>query len=165
MIEHAIPLADGTHRVTVRAMDRALNISPLTIQTFTIDSEPPRIGSFILESGGTILYPGTDATFAAKPAESLTLTLAIGGNPKKAELKANDKKLDLKFNVSTNLWKTVFVPDREEFIKLVVSAEDVVGNRTEKEIAGLNIAAAPSPAPAPAVESPSLWKRFINLFK
>lgn len=161
-IDHPDKLADGLHKISIRAVDRAGNLSKANIQNLSIDATPPRIGSFTLRAFNILLFPSKSRTLEVPAGTELYLQVAIAGKPKKVELLANEKKLNVKASSSTSLWESRFNFDGQK-ASLRLVAEDEVGNRVEKELAA--IAELGKALPAAEVNPQSLFEKFINLFK
>ena len=137
-IVHPDGLADGQYQITARAIDRAGNISKTKTQSLTIDATPPRIGSFILETDGKVIFPDKKGVLKVLPQSPLRFRLAIAGQPKKVKLSANGGEVNLKFNSSVKLWEADFKFDNEELINLRIEAEDEWENKTEKDLAKIS---------------------------
>ena len=165
-INHPQPLADGGHKIKVRVLDRADNISVTRTQLFEIDATPPRIGSFMLKANGKIIFPNSDGVFEIPPQADVNLLLSIAGQPEKAELWLNEENLGLEFDHATNLWQSDFVFNKDGALSLKVKAEDSAGNKAEREIAKLSPPQNQNlPSTVKSETKQTFWQKILNLFR
>lgn len=158
-IRHTTPIPDGTHKVTMRVIDRAGNVSSPVVQTIRVDATPPRIGSFLLRSGEQIVFPD-QGILRVPPGSKLDLLLAIAGNPKKVSLFLNDRAVDVDFNESTGLWESGLTFSEEGMATLQIVARDEVHNRVEKTIATIAVGEYQGMTKEP--ESVGFWKKLLQ---
>jgi len=135
-IEHPEKLKDGEHEIKIRVMDRAGNVSEIKSQKLDIDATPPRIGSFILKTNGSILLPVEARSFEGPANAALQLIFSVAGNPEKVELFLNNDKIAAKQEGKLRFADLVMEKDKNV---LTVLAQDAVGNIVEKEIAKYEI--------------------------
>ena len=161
-IDHPDKLADGLHRVGVRAIDRAGNASKVNTQNLSIDATPPRLGSFALRINNNLIFPYEASKFGVPVGAELRLQVAITSRPKKVEFLVNEKKVDIKGSSSSSLWESEFVFSGQS-TTLRLAAEDEVGNRNERDLATL-VPAPQVSSPSASVPKPSFFRRLINIF-
>ncbi len=160
-INHPDKLADGLHRISIRAVDQAGNISETKNQTISIDATPPRIGSFTLRANGALLFPSLPRTFEAPAASEIRVQVAIGAKPQKVALFAGESKLDISMNSSTSLWESHFAFSGEK-TSVRLTAEDEAGNRVERELGEIIVPDIAGKISAPKL---SLLEKMIQFFK
>lgn len=132
---HPALLPDGKHSVSLRATDGAGNVSEATpLQTITIDTSPPRMGSYTLSSGlFTLLPEGT--SFKIPSGVTLSFVLSLEKDTEEAELTLGGTVLKLK--KQGGLWKADIPQLASGGYALLVSAQDAFGSKIE----GRNIGA------------------------
>ena len=161
-IDHSERLADGKHEIQVRVVDRAKNFSPIKTLTVSIDSTPPRLGSFMLRNRGSILFPAQGGAFQVAPNSTTTFQIAIAGAPRLVRLLINDEFAPIKMNASSGLWEYDFTFGEAE-ATLKIEAEDELGNKIIREIARL--AAKEQKTAASPLKEDSFWIKILRFIK
>ncbi len=132
--KHPFLLEDGEYDLRFRSVDAAGNVSAEAIQKITVDTTPPRIGSYTLSSGLITLLPNGES-FEAPESVKLKLNISLESDAKNASLVLGDKIFDLAKNSATGLWESEIYLTKGEKTNMLVSAEDFLGNKVKnKEI-------------------------------
>ncbi|MBI2591471.1 MAG: hypothetical protein HYW34_02245, partial [Candidatus Brennerbacteria bacterium] len=165
-IEHSDPLTDGNHRITIKAIDFAGNVSAENNQTVTIDATAPRFGGFVIENKNEIMYPIAEKIFTVLPETKLNLRIALSEQPKKTELFLNNQNIPIKFNSEINLWESEIIIEKEGWFILRITAEDSFGNKNTKEIARIQAVSKSiqNPKPIKKPQTENFWNMIKNLF-
>ncbi|OGF75660.1 hypothetical protein A3C77_00025 [Candidatus Giovannonibacteria bacterium RIFCSPHIGHO2_02_FULL_45_13] len=155
LARHPFVLEDGDYDLRVRAVDAAGNLSGEAVQKITVDTTPPRIGSFTLSKGAIMLLPEGDE-FKILVGAKLVFRTSLETDTVKAEIKdlpltpsqGRSKNNTLPLgegkggvtlltkNKSTGLWETELVFDELGKFDLLISAEDALGNKTANKKIG-----------------------------
>lgn len=159
-VKHPNRIQDGEHQVKIRVMDRAGNISNIKTQKIMIDATPPRIGSFVLKAGSTIVFPQHARKFEVLPNTQIQFLLAIAGNPKKTSLLINDTEAQFVFHANTKLWEGNFTFSGAP-TTLKIETEDEAGNKVEREIAEIVGTETKTQQEYPR----TFWQRIIDFFQ
>ena len=137
--QHRFPLTDGNYKVGVRTTDRAGNIAYSEPLSLTIDTIPPRIGSYLISSGVLILFPEETGIIKLFEDTPYKILVSIVGEPTEANLSAKGIILDFKFNKATLLWESELNFKDIDDYSLLITAKDAAGNSQTREIAILKI--------------------------
>lgn len=135
-IKQKLELEDGTYDIGFRAIDVAGNLSEIKSQQIIIDKSPPRIGSYTLSRGNTILFPEGDS-FKLLPDSKIRLTISLEQDTKEATLSVNDKKFSLTKNKAVGLWESDVTFSEENRFIMKISAKDLVDNIIENKEIGM----------------------------
>lgn len=166
-IEHPEPLEDGSHRIKIRVIDFAGNISAENVQTLTVDATAPRFGGFAISNNNKNIYPTAEKIFTVLPETTLNLKIALSEKPEKITTFINNKIIPIQFNPKINLWESNITIKQEGWFILKIIMEDKLGNKNEKEVARIQgIKTVPSDAASFQKPQPeNFWDKIINLFK
>lgn len=142
-ISHSFALPDGKYTLSVRALDAAGNISKVVSQKITIDTAPPRVGSFLVSAGPLALAP-TGSSLEVPLGARLHLAVSLERDTKDASVEIGAASSTLVYDGSTGTWGFDFVPSAPGAFKVTVTARDVHNNVTEKkQIASLVVVPRP----------------------
>jgi len=158
-VHHPQDLPDGSHRITVQAVDRAGNISPEVSQVVIVKATPPQIGAFAVSADGQAIYPDAGGNFLVPAGTTVHVRMRITGQPTFAVLDLGGQKTDLAFDEKADLWSAdvLFVANGAK--TLAAQAGDEDGNEMVRPIGVLTPAAQTAPTPVAPL---SWWQRIFS---
>ncbi|MFA4890605.1 MAG: Ig-like domain-containing protein [Candidatus Paceibacterota bacterium] len=137
-ISHPFALGDGEYNFGVRAVDAAGNVSRPKFQKITVDTTPPRIGSYTVSLGQMNFLP-KNGSFEILSGSKVKLTISLEEDTAEAFLTIGDNKINLSKNKATGLWEAELSFSLLGKLPLAITAADLLGNKiTGKEIGSFN---------------------------
>ena len=136
-IKQESQLTDGIYSMSVRAVDGAGNVSSELSEDVTVDTVPPRIGSFGMVEGVLQITPDRDGALVIYPGKEESFRVSLEGDTKSASLTIGEHVLPLQLDIRSGLWQTT-VPALEggKPVSILITAEDGLGNTVEKNPLG-----------------------------
>ncbi len=132
-------LSDGMYQVYVRAVDAAGNISPEASVAITVDSNPPRVGSFAFIYKEVSIPPDTEGKVSLYAEATTTFAVSLEGDAKEAVLLLDNDRIPLVKNIVSGLWEaSVAVSSGTRVLR--ISATDEVGNSVMRKEIGILVA-------------------------
>lgn len=136
-IRHPFTLDDGEYEIKFRSVDSAGNQSPVWTETISVDTMPPRMGSFEFSYNGVPLYP-ENGIFEVVVGSVLEFRMSLEADTDEAAVMLNKNKINLNQDPATGLWVGKLVFDKSDEFSLQFNAKDEFGNHIEdKKIGGI----------------------------
>jgi hypothetical protein len=104
--------------------------------SITVDSSPPRIGTFEVKNAGLDLSPNNAGFVKTLEHSSATFSVSLEHDTERASLFIGDDVLPLTKNIATGLWEASFTTGASGTTPIAISAEDAVHNRIERKSIG-----------------------------
>lgn len=163
-IQHPFALGDGEYNFGARAVDAAGNVSKPKFEKITVDTTPPRIGSYTISKGQLIFLPKGES-FEILSGSKIKLTISLEGDTKEAFLTVRGKKINLSKNKATGLWEADLSFGSPGKLPMAITAVDLLGNKiADKEIGLFNIIPAGKTSVGGAKIYISIWSEDSNSF-
>ncbi len=132
-IKRGTNLVDGVYQLLVRGVDAAGNVSSEVSRDVTVDTIPPRIGSFGVMYKGVRISPDENGNISAYTHMPLMFEVSLEGDTEAASVAIGSATYALKKNLATGLWEASIETPGDAPIR--ISAEDAVHNKiTGKEV-------------------------------
>ena len=126
-ITYPTTLADGVYQLFVRAVDAAGNESAAVSAPVTVDTSPPRIGSFALLKNTVRVSPDAAGVITTYPGQS-TFSISLEGDTHSASLTAEGHTVPLSLDIASGLWQGTLNLSSTASTTIFLSAEDNVHN-------------------------------------
>jgi len=127
-IKSPTTLSDGSYEVSVRAVDAAGNTSVESTQKITVDTTPPRVGSFTATINGTQLSPDKDGNIDAYADTDLSLGVSLEDDTASSSLTMQGETYPLMLDIVSGLWVGTVHLKGEGIAPVTISAVDKLGN-------------------------------------
>ncbi|MDO8557648.1 MAG: PQQ-binding-like beta-propeller repeat protein [bacterium] len=131
-------LVDGDYMLSLRATDRAENISQTTSARFTIDTTPPHVGSWRIQQGPSQLFPEEDIVDMFGGA-SYAFSLALSEDAVQSGFRIGDTPFNLVKNPGGQLFQGHIEFEKAGIYPMHVEVADDLGNSKAMQIGTLRV--------------------------
>ena len=123
-----VSLSDGTYELLLRAVDAAGNTSTQISKQFTVDTLPPRIGSFTATTNNAVISPDKKGAIAVYPDSTVTFGVSLEEDTVAASVQIAEVQHPLKYDIASGLWLGTDSMMISTSSAICVSAEDELHN-------------------------------------
>ena len=131
-------LDDGTYVLKLRATDEAENISEVTSVRFTIDTTPPRIGSWRMMLGPLQLFPNMEGVLEVFAGTSYEYSLAVSQDAQRTVFFVGDTPFNL-HEASGQIFKSSITLEKPGTHMMRVEVADDLGNKKSVEVGSIRV--------------------------
>jgi len=121
-------LSDGEYEVTARAVDAAGNTSDEMTQKLTVDTTPPRVGSFLSSVHGVQISPDKDGVLSLYADSDFTLGVSLEDDTASSSVYFQGNTYPLVYDVASGLWRGDVSIHGQGHSGITISARDRLGN-------------------------------------
>jgi large repetitive protein len=146
--KHPTTLPDAIYTVYARAVDAAGNVSPALSRAITVDTSPPRIGSFDVLAQGVRIAPDGQGIISLYANMNTLFEVSLEGDTDTASLSLGTTTVPLKKDIASGLWRAPVDIGTLGTTTFAISARDKVRNAfTRRPLGAFSVIERPVVAP------------------